>query len=118
MVDAGLRNAFLGKRPSDVGHVLENAVFMELLRRGFEVTVGKIDKVEIDFVAVNHTDRVYVQVCRTLADEKVEQREFSPLLAVADAYPKFVLSMDRIDYSREGMHHLNIVDFLMGASLS
>ena len=73
MVDTGLRNAFLGKRPSDVGHVLENAVFMELLRRGFEVTVGKIDKVEIDFVAVNHTDRVYVQVCRTLADEKVER---------------------------------------------
>ena len=98
-----MRNAFLGKRPSDVGHVLENAVFMELLRRGFKVTAGKIDKKEIDFVAVGHTDRVYVQVCRTLADEKVEQREFSPLLAVADAYPKFVLSMDRIGCSRDGL---------------
>lgn len=118
MVDTGLRNAFLGKRPSDVGHVLENAVFMELLRRGFKVTAGKIDKKEIDFVAVGHTDRVYVQVCRTLADERVEQREFSPLLAVADAYPKFVLSMDRIGCFREGVRRLNIVDFLMGASLS
>ncbi|WP_221899094.1 ATP-binding protein [Gordonibacter massiliensis (ex Traore et al. 2017)] len=117
MVDTGLRNAFLGERPCDVGHVLENVVFMELLRRGFEVSVGKIDDAEIDFVAVDHTDRVYVQVCRTLADEKVERREFSPLLAVADAYPKYVLSMDRIDYSHEGVRHMNIVDFLMGASL-
>lgn len=118
MVDTGLRNSFLGKRPSDVGHVLENKVLMKLLRRGFGATVGKIDKEEIDFVAVGHTDRVYVQVYRTLADERVEQREFSPLLAVADAYPKFVFSMDRIDYSHEGVCHLNIVDFLMGASLS
>lgn len=118
VVDTGLRNAFLGTRPSDVGHVIENMVFMELLRRGYEVTVGEIGAKEIDFVAVHHTDRVYVQVCRTLIDETVQDREFSALLAVADAYPKYVLSMDRIDYSRDGVRHVNVLDFMLGAPLS
>lgn len=117
VVDTGLRNAFLGERPGDIGHVLENVVFVELLRRGYEVTVGRIGEKEIDFVAVQHTDRVYVQVTRTLADAKVEEREFSALLAVSDAYPKYVLSMDRLDYSRDGVRHLNLMDFMRGAPL-
>lgn len=118
VVDTGLRNAFLGSRPSNVGHVIENMVFMELLRRGYEVTVGKIDAKEIDFVAVHHTDRIYVQVCRTLIDEKVQDREFSALLAIADAYPKYVLSMDRMDFSRDGIRHVNVIDFMAGAPLA
>lgn len=117
VVDTGLRNAFLGERPRDVGHVLENVVFMELLRRGYKVTVGKIGGKEVDFVAVSHTDRAYVQVCRTLSDEAVEQREFASLLAISDAYPKYVLSMDRLNYGRDGVRHVNIVDFLMGEPL-
>lgn len=117
VVDTGLRNAFLGERPRDIGHVLENIVFLELLRRDYEVTVGKIGDKEIDFIAVKHTDRLYVQVASTLMDERVQIREFSVFQYVRDAYPKYVLSMDRLDCSRDGVRHLNIGDFLMGAPL-
>ncbi len=117
VVDPGLRNAFLGERPRDMGHILENLVYLELLRRGFEVTVGRIDGREIDFVIVDHTERAYLQFCQTLGDSNVEEREFSSLLAVRDAYPKFILSMDAIDYSHDGVTHMNIAEFLRGASL-
>ena len=117
VVDTGLRNAFLGERPRDFGHVLENVVYMELLRRDYEVTVGRIGAKEIDFVAVNGTEKVYVQVASTLVEVAVQEREFSALLAVRDAYPKYVVSMDEIDYSRDGIRHLNIVPFLLGAPL-
>ncbi len=117
VVDLGLRNAFLGERPWDWGHAFENLVYLELRRRGYEVTVGRIGKQEIDFVAVVSGDPVYVQVCQTLLDDKVREREFSALKAVGDAYPKYVLSMDDLDYSHEGIKHLNIRRFLSGAPL-
>ncbi len=117
VVDPGLRNAFLGERPRDFGHVLENLVFIELLRRGYEVTVGRVDGKEIDFVAVSHKEKVYVQVSQSLIDENVRKREFAPLLAVRDAYPKYVLSLDAIDYSHDGIVHLSVQEFLKGRSL-
>ena len=79
--------------------------------------MGRIGAKEIDFVAVNGTEKVYVQVASTLVEAAVQEREFSALLAVRDAYPKYVVSMDEIDYSRDGIRHLNIVPFLLGAPL-
>ncbi|MEC4294455.1 ATP-binding protein [Adlercreutzia shanghongiae] len=117
VVDPGLRNAFLGTRPRDYGHVLENLVFIELLRRGYEVTVGRIDGKEIDFIAVNHKGKVYVQVSQSLIDEGVRQREFAPLLDVRDAYPKYVLSLDPMDYSHDGIIHMSLREFLKGSPL-
>lgn len=117
VVDPGLRNAFLGMRPRDFGHILENLVFIELLRRGYEVTVGRIAAKEIDFVAVHHKEKTYVQVSQSLIDESVRQREFAPLLAVRDAYPKYVLSLDTVDYSHDGVVHMPVREFLKGRSL-
>lgn len=117
VVDPGLRNAFLGIRPRDFGHVLENLVFLELLRRGYEVTVGKIDGREIDFIAVRHREKAYVQVSQSLVDEGVRRREYAPLLAVRDAYPKYVLSLDAMDYSHDGIVHMPVQRFLKGRPL-
>ena len=117
VVDPGLRNAFLGERSWDLGHILENLVYLELRRRGYEVTVGRVGEKEIDLVAVAADGTVYVQVCQTLIGEEVQQREFSALEAVGDAYPKYVLSMDDLDYSRNGIKHRTIREFLEGMPL-
>lgn len=113
LADHGIREALTGNNERDINQVLENIVYMELLRRGYSVSIGRAGDREIDFVAVKGKNRLYIQVAYLLADDSVIEREFSPLLSVRDNFPKFVLSMDSVDRSREGINHRNIADFLL-----
>ena len=92
--DIGLRNFMLGKKAMDAGHILENIVYLELLRRGYKVYVGKIDDMEIDFVAQNEQGNTYIQVSASVRDENTLARELKPLKAVKDNYPKIILTLD------------------------
>lgn len=113
-VDNGLKNVLAGFSSYDTGSSYENIVYMELLRRGYEVYVGKYNDLEIDFVAVSPTERIYYQVTRSLLSEDVENREKRSLLAINDNYKKIILTMD-IAYNKtiEGIEVKNIVDFLL-----
>jgi len=117
LVDHGIREAMFGNNQRDINQVLENIVYMELLRRGYEVTVGKTKNAEVDFCAKRGADVFYVQVCYLLADDDTVEREFSALESIPDNYPKYVLSMDEIDRSRNGIIHRNIRDFLLGDAI-
>lgn len=114
MVDTGLRNAVLGLRNLDYGHILENIVYLELRRRGYEVSVGVYRDFEIDFVAVKPGNKIYIQVTQSIIDENVLNREIRALAAIDDNYPKMILSMDHhfsTDY--EGIQFINIIDYLL-----
>lgn len=112
--DLGLRHAVMGYRNADIAGVLENVVYLELLRRGYKVSIGKQDTKEVDFIGVLRDERLYVQVSYLLADEKVIEREFAPLKAIKDNYKKVVLSMDSLfDSNIDGIKRKNIVDFLL-----
>lgn len=113
LADHGIREALTGNNERDINQVLENIVYMELLRKGYSVSIGRAGNREIDFAAVKGKNRLYIQVAYLLADDSVIEREFSPLLSVRDNFPKFVLSMDSVDRSREGINHRNIADFLL-----
>ncbi len=117
IADHGIREANYGGNMRDINLILENIVFMELLRRGYTVTVGKLDEKEIDFVCEDRNDRIYVQVAYLLADESTVNREFGAYDNVSDNFPKYVVSMDEIDMSRNGIKHMNIIDFLMSEEL-
>lgn len=113
--DIGLRNFMLGKKAMDVGHILENIVYLELLRRHYEVFVGKIDDAEVDFVAQTQDGIIYIQVAASVRDEQTLQRELRPLKAVKDNYPKMILTLDDDppgDY--DGITRMNALDWLMG----
>jgi hypothetical protein len=113
-VDMGIRNRLTGLRDTDYGHVLENIVYLELLRRGYEVTIGKIGSFEVDFVASKMNEKCYYQVSATIMDEKTRERELRPLESISDNYPKYILTMDQTifnDYS--GIRVKNIIDFLL-----
>lgn len=99
---------------TETGTLIENVVYNELINRGYNVYVGKTAKGEIDFIVMNGEKREYYQVAYLLADDKVIQREFSAFDPINDNYPKFVLSMDRLDFSRNGIKHINIIDFITG----
>ena len=99
----------------DVGHMLENVIYLELLRRGYQVFVGKVDDLEVDFVAMDHKRTTYFQVAATVRDEHTLARELSPLQKITDHYQKFILTLDEdpeADY--EGIRRLNALDWLMG----
>ena len=113
VVDHGLREAVYGKHMEDIGQVLENIVCLELLRRGYTVTVGMIDSEEIDFIGVRNNKPIYIQVAYVMPDKKTQEREFGNLLKIEDNYPKYVVSMDEVDMSQKGIIHLNIKDFLL-----
>lgn len=113
LADHGLREAIYGNNLRDINQTLENIVYMELLRRGYTVTVGKAASKEVDFVAKNGADRFYVQVTYLLASEETMEREFTALEMIPDNYPKYVVSMDEISRGRNGIKHLNIRDFLL-----
>lgn len=113
LADHGIREALTGNNERDINQVLENIVYIELLRRGYSVSIGRAGDKEIDFAAVRGRDKLYIQVAYLLADDSVIEREFSSLMSVRDNFPKFVLSMDSIDRSREGINHRNIADFLL-----
>lgn len=114
VTDVGLRHGLFGYREGNIAGLLENVVYLELRRRGYTVYVGRLDGVEIDFVAERHDMRIYVQVTYLLADESTVAREFGNLEKIADNYPKFVLSLDEFfPAERNGIRHLNIRDFLL-----
>jgi uncharacterized protein len=113
-VDMGIRNQLTGLRDSDYGHLLENIIYLELLRRGYEVTIGKIGALEVDFVATKTNEKLYYQVSATILDKDTLERELRPLLAIKDNYPKYILTMDQTifdDYS--GIKVQNIIHFLL-----
>ena len=115
--DIGMRHAVIGYREDDIGGILENVVFLELKRRGYSVNIGKVDDLEIDFIAIKAEEKIYIQVTYLLATKETREREYRPLLAINDNYPKYVLSMDTLhggDY--RGIRILNIIDFLLDKS--
>lgn len=116
LTDHGIREAIYGNNLRDVNQTLENIVYMELLRRGYEVAVGKNRSFEVDFVAKKGSKKEYYQVAYLLASEETVQREFGAFRGIDDNFPKFVLSLDEFDFSRDGYQHLNIRDFLLKPS--
>ena len=113
-VDMGLRKLLLGQKNTDIGHILENIVYFELVRRGFEVCIGKIDDLEIDFIAEKDGDKEYYQVSASVLDPNTFEREIEPLRRVHDNYPKYIVTMDEITSNNEGIKQINVIDFLLG----
>lgn len=114
VTDHGFREAFFpGSNMRNIDQVLENIVYIELLRRGWSVQVGNVSGKEIDFIAEHNGKKLYIQVAYLLASEETIVREFSPLQAVRDNWPKLVLSMDPISRSQDGIEHKSIIDFLL-----
>ena len=112
-VDLGLRNCVKASGEIDYNKLYENIVYLELLYRGYDVKVGKTDDYEIDFVAYKGSDTLYVQVCYLLASAETVEREFGNLERIKDNYPKYVISGDLPDFSRNGIKHYNIIKFLL-----
>ena len=115
LVDLGLRRMLLGDSATDVGHLLENIVYLELLRRGYLVKIGKVGELEIDFVASRGSDRRYFQVAASVLDPATFVREIAPLKAVKDNYPKTILTLDEMPLEHEGIQQVNILDYLLQA---
>ncbi len=119
VADLGLRYFMLGRKIGDFGHILENIVYLELLRRNYEVYIGKIDEYEVDFIAVNNEGKIYVQVADTLKgtdedDTKVLDRELRPLRKINDNYEKIILTADKIPFfNEEGIKIYNVLDWLL-----
>lgn len=116
VADLGFRTHLLGKKTGqDMGHILENIVYLELLRRGYKVYTGKVDDLEIDFVAENKNGLEYYQVSLTTREEKTLERELKPLQKTGDFYPKYLLTMDRdLESDYNGIRKINIIDWLLG----
>ena len=118
IADHGIREAVFGGNMRDINLILENIVFMELLRRGYSVTVGKTGNKEVDFVCDKRGEKIYIQVAYLLASEETIHREFDVYDSIRDHYPKYVVSLDEFDMSRNGIRHRNIRDFLLADSWS
>jgi uncharacterized protein len=117
MADIGLRYATLGYTPQAISGQLENIVYLELKSRGYEVTIGKIDDLEIDFIATKGNEQLYIQVCIQLTDESVISREYRSLELVKNSFPKYVLSLDAdFDTSKTGIKWMNLIEFLTAPS--
>jgi predicted AAA+ superfamily ATPase len=112
VADHGLKEAITGKSSRNISTILENIVCMELLKRGYSLFVGRKNALEVDFIAEKNNSRIYVQVAYLLASEETIEREFLPLKKIKDNYPKYVLSMDTLDFSQEGIAHKNIMKSL------
>ena len=113
IADHGIREAVFGGNTRDINLILENIVYLELLRRGYKVTVGRIGNKEIDFVCDKRGEKLYVQVAYLLAEEETIAREFGAYDNIRDNFPKYVISLDEFDMSRNGIKHRNIRDFLL-----
>ena len=112
--DIGLRKALLGKKSMDVGHILENVVYLELIRRGYNVYIGKINSLEVDFVAMNQNTTMYIQVAASVRDESTLQRELAPLTQIRDSYPKLILTLDEDpDADYNGILRTNVLEWLL-----
>ncbi len=113
IADHGIRQALYGNNQRDIQLILENIVYLELLRRGYTVTVGKLGDKEIDFVCEKQGNKLYIQVAYLLAEPSTVEREFGVFTSIRDNYPKLVLSLDDFDLSRDGIRHQNIITFLL-----
>lgn len=114
VVDTGLRTLLLGSKNSDIGHILENIVYLELVRRGYSVSIGKVGELEIDFIAEKSGSKVYYQVSASVLDPATFEREITPLRRVLDNYPKYIITMDDISSDNDGIQQVNVIDFLLG----
>jgi len=113
IADIGLRNAVLGLRNIDQGYILENLVFLELKRRGYEVAIGKIGDLEVDFIATNDTEKMYIQVALTIMSDSTLKRELKSLKRINDNYPKLLITQDKVlNEDFQGIKHINVIDFL------
>lgn len=112
LMDHGFHQALIDDNNKWIPRILETIVFNELLRRGYNIKIGKVGKKEVDFVCRKANKKLYVQVCYLLASDETIEREFSPLLKIKDNYEKYVLSMDEFDFSMDGIKHMNIIKFL------
>lgn len=114
IIDMGFRNMLLGYRDADRGHILKNIVYLELLRRDYQVCIGKAGETEVDFIAEKPDDKVYIQVTESMLSPETRERELRPLQMIPDNYEKIVLSMDR-DFikSYDGIKSLNLLDWLL-----
>jgi uncharacterized protein len=113
--DSGIRHSLLKYRQDDISKLLENTVYLELIRRGYTVTFGKLDNLEVDFIAEKNSEKVYIQACYLLGSKETEDREFGSLEKIGDNYKKMVLSMDKFwGKDRNGIIRMNTIDFLLG----
>ena len=113
VADVGLRHLLLIERNRDIGRILENIVYLELIRRGYTVRIGKVGEREVDFVATAGDKIIYYQVAASVLDPVTFEREFEPLRIIKDHYPKFVLTMDDLPTGQNGVQQMNIIDFLL-----
>ena len=113
IADHGIREAIMENNQKNINQILENIVYFEMLRRGYNVKIGKVDNLEVDFVCKKNDETMYIQVSYLLASEDTKEREFSVLENIKDNYPKYVLSMDEFDMSRNGIKHVNLIEFLI-----
>lgn len=113
LADTSIRTFLLGESTRNIGHVLENIVYLELLRRGWRVSIGKLNSLEVDFVATRGDEREYFQVSASVMDEATFEREFAPLRMIRDHYPKTVLTMDTLPMGENGIRQKNIIEFLL-----
>lgn len=115
IVDTGIRNMLLSSGASDIGHLIENIAYFELLRRGYKVNIGKLSEKEVDFVAKNSNGLEYYQVSASVLDENTLKRELSPLESISDHFPKVLLTLDEVPKGANfnGIRHLNLIDWLL-----
>lgn len=115
VVDIGIRQKKLGRNYTDLGHIIENIVYLELMRRNYNVYIGYFTNAEIDFVAIKNGEMEYYQVCLSLLNEEVLKREVKSLKMINDNYPKYIISMDKVgtNYNIDGIKHINLIDWLM-----
>lgn len=112
LIDQGFYKSKLEEKQENKGHLLENIIYLELLRKGYKITVGTYKNYEIDFIARKDNDKIYIQVSYNLSNKKTLEREIKPLLSIQDNYPKYLISMDRENYSTMGIKHVNAIHFL------
>lgn len=111
--DLGVKKIKMNNKEVNYSISLENMVYNDLISKGYEVYIGKNKKGEVDFVATKNKDLKYIQVCYSLSEEETREREFGAYAGINDSYPRYVISLDDEDYSRDGINHINIFDFLM-----
>lgn len=113
IADHGIREAIFENNQRDINQILENIIYIEMLRRGYDVKIGKINDLEVDFICTKYEEKIYIQVAYLLASLETIEREFSVLELIKDNFPKYVISMDQFDMSRNGIKHYNMIDFLL-----
>ena len=113
IADHGIRESIFESNQRDINQIFENIIYLELLRKGYNIKVGKVDNLEVDFVCTKGNEKLYIQVAYLLASPETTEREFFSLEKINDNYPKYIISMDEFDMSRNGIRHINIIDFLI-----